>query len=102
MLLIFSTIRSFFQLKKLGSYLEMSLDGRFQPQSKYNLEIFPKCDPFLIYQTSRGRSGEKKTRCYTKTKYARRLESRFQSLLTRVVILLNDSSFALRYAFRFA
>ena len=38
----------------------MSLDGRFQPQSKYNLEIFPKCDPFLIYQTSRGRSGEKK------------------------------------------
>ena len=45
MLLIFSTISSFFQLKKLGSYLEMSLDGRFQPQSKYNLEKFSQVWP---------------------------------------------------------
>ena len=69
----------------------MSLDGRFQPQSKYNLEIFPKCDPFLIYQTSRGRSGEKKTRCYTKTKYAKRLEklTYFKAWTRNLVIIFS-------------
>ena len=74
----------------------MSLDGRFQLQSKYNLEKFSQVWPIPYISNIPRVFRREKTRCYTKTDYARRLESRFDSLLTKVVII------AKRFKFRFA
>ena len=50
------------QLQKLGSLLEMSFDDRFQPESKYNLETFPRVTHSLRIKHPKGVSArEKKT-----------------------------------------